>query len=328
MRVSTTFNIRSKPVVILVLFACLACITQKAQADIIAASTFDTDADGWTLLSVGHSWESTGGNPDGYIRYDDNKGGINSILAPEKFLGDWATMGVTNLVYEAKIFYKGSVYKIGTYGMLISGPGGSARWHGPPPDPSAGWLSLDAPAIESEWVIKSGSWDALLADVTELRIYMEYYNNWGPFEITGIDNVQLFGEPASMQVPVDIKPGSCPNPLNVSNKGVLPVAILGSEDFDVTTIDLDSLCLEGVGPVQIAFEDVATPFEGELCDCHICGPDGFLDLTLKFDTQEIVAALGPVIDTEMVAMQLEGLLADGTPIMGEDCVRILKKGQD
>ena len=34
-------------------------------------------------------------------------------------------------------------------------------------------------------------------------------------------------------VPIDIKPQSCPNPLNVNSKGVLPVAILGTDTFDV-----------------------------------------------------------------------------------------------
>ena len=31
----------------------------------------------------------------------------------------------------------------------------------------------------------------------------------------------------SMEITVDIKPGSCPNPLNLKSNGVLPVAILG-----------------------------------------------------------------------------------------------------
>ena len=40
-----------------------------------------------------------------------------------------------------------------------------------------------------------------------------------------------------IEVFVDIKPGSCPNPLNTGSKGVLPVAIAGTVDFDVTVID-------------------------------------------------------------------------------------------
>lgn len=47
---------------------------------------------------------------------------------------------------------------------------------------------------------------------------------------------------------IDIKPGSCPNPLNVKDKGALPVAVLRSKDFDVFNIDPASIRLEGVAP--------------------------------------------------------------------------------
>ena len=50
---------------------------------------------------------------------------------------------------------------------------------------------------------------------------------------------------AQVSVEVDIKPMSCPNSLNVKGGGVLPVAILGTDVFDVTTIDTTSLHLEG-----------------------------------------------------------------------------------
>ena len=47
----------------------------------------------------------------------------------------------------------------------------------------------------------------------------------------------------SILLPVDIKPGSCPNPINVKSKGVLPTEILGTEDFDVTMVDPASVRL-------------------------------------------------------------------------------------
>jgi len=100
-----------------------------------------------------------------------------------------------------------------------------------------------------------------------------------------------------IDVSVDIKPTSCPNPINFKSKGVLPVAILGTDEFDVTQIDPASVRLEGVAPLRWAIEDVATPFVGDIDDCYDCttaGQDGYDDLTLKFSTQEIVAALGDV----------------------------------
>jgi hypothetical protein len=115
----------------------------------------------------------------------------------------------------------------------------------------------------------------------------------------------------------------------------LPVAIVGTEDFDVTQVDPASVQLAGVVPLRYALEDVATPFEPftgkeDALDCTEEGPDGYLDLTLKFDTQEIVEAIGEVEDGEVIVLTLTGNLQEefgGTPIKGEDVVVILKKGK-
>ena len=135
---------------------------------------------------------------------------------------------------------------------------------------------------------------------------------------------------ACLQVPVDIHPQSCRNPLNVRSQGVMPAAILGTATFDVTQVDVTTVQLEGVPPLRSDLEDVATPFEPfigkkKATDCTTEGPDGFLDLTLKFDIQAVVAALGPVTDGEVRVLKLTAQLLDGTPIIGEDVVVILKK---
>jgi PKD repeat protein len=133
-------------------------------------------------------------------------------------------------------------------------------------------------------------------------------------------------ETCVIPVPVDIKPTSCPNPLNTKSNGVLPVAILGTEDFDVMSIDPATIRLEGVAPLRWAYEDVATPVDlVDRCDCTTLGPDGYVDLTLKFDTEAIVAALGTVYDGEIRSLDLTGATFDPTPIEGADCVRIIYK---
>ena len=134
--------------------------------------------------------------------------------------------------------------------------------------------------------------------------------------------------PPVEDVQLDIKPQSCPNPLNVKTKGVLPVAILGSQNLDVNDIDVSTVQLEGVSPLGSDIEDVSTPVANRLdeCDCTTEGADGFDDLTLKFDTQTIIAALGPVNDGDEIVLTLVGRLADGTPIIGQDCVIIKAKG--
>jgi hypothetical protein len=137
------------------------------------------------------------------------------------------------------------------------------------------------------------------------------------------------------KVAVDVKPGSCPNPVNFKSQGVLPIAILSTVDLDAATIDPVTIRLEGVVPLRSAFEDVGTPFEPltgkahcEL-DCLDDGPDGLLDLTLKFRTVDIVAALSDAADGECHVLMLTGNLKEefgSTPIEGEDVVLILNKG--
>jgi hypothetical protein len=188
----------------------------------------------------------------------------------------------------------------------------------------------------------------------------------GPDSYFGIRNI-CFTPTPKLEVPVDIKPTSCPNPLNTKSNGVTPVAILGTADFDVTQIDPATVTLAGVGPpLRWDWEDVATPFEPytgntDCLDCNTVGLDGYLDLTLKFDTQElldavrVLNAIGTVesfevseeeldalesgesdqvtttsgeslVDGDCLVIQLEGFLLNCTPIIGEDVVRILKKG--
>ncbi len=133
-------------------------------------------------------------------------------------------------------------------------------------------------------------------------------------------------------VAIDINPQSCPNLLNVKSKDVLSVTILGTMDFDVTEIDVASVRLEGVAPFRSAVEDVAFPFEPftgktEATDCTDLGPDGLPDLTLKFNKQAIVQALGVVADGDVRVLALTATLTDGTGIQGEDIVVIVKKGK-
>jgi hypothetical protein len=151
----------------------------------------------------------------------------------------------------------------------------------------------------------------------------------GQDESFAVDNVEItLNGVCTIQVSVDIKPGSCPNPLNVKSKGVFPVAILGSDDFDVFTIDPASIRLEDVAPIRSSYEDVATPVSNKMddCDCTTEGPDGYLDLVLKFETQEIVSALGAVYDGDVRLLTLTGEDFGGTPIEGTDCVVIIAKG--
>ncbi len=146
---------------------------------------------------------------------------------------------------------------------------------------------------------------------------------------------------ASTFFQVDIKPGNCPNSFNRNSNGVLPVAALGTAGFDATMIDVGSIVLyraDGVGG-EVAphegppgphstFEDVATPFEGETCDCHDLGGDGIVDLSLYFKTEDVVEALAldDLPAGALVELVVSGSLLDGTPFSGSDCIRLVPPG--
>ncbi len=140
---------------------------------------------------------------------------------------------------------------------------------------------------------------------------------------------------SEIPVYIDVKPGSCPNPVNTKKQGVLPVAVLGTADFDVETIDPETITIEGVSPIRYDYEDVGTPVDPVLGkksqnECTEASADGYLDLTLKFDTQAILDALEArlvreLTDHEALSLTLSGSTFDGVSIRGEDVVLILNK---
>jgi hypothetical protein len=104
----------------------------------------------------------------------------------------------------------------------------------------------------------------------------------------------------------------------LKRKGVLPVAIYGTDVFDTTTIDPTvQLTWNGGGsvdPLRWSWEDV--------------NEDGYPDLSLKFQTQEVIQKLGldNLYDGDVVILVLTGNLKpefSGTPIQGQDEVWII-----
>lgn len=124
-------------------------------------------------------------------------------------------------------------------------------------------------------------------------------------------------------VALDIKPTSCVNPVNTTSKGVTPAALLGSDSVDVRQIEASTLRLEGVPPLRYNYDDVSRPGPDVECGCSSEGPDGYLDMTLKFDTPTLIAALGPVTDREVRTVTLTGVFKDGSRFTATDCILII-----
>lgn len=194
-------NIKSTLVTLCALLFTLIIVSSSANAAVIASSSFDAGPDGWTTLSTDMTWQSSGGVLNtGYIRYNNNLGSNAIVHAPSKYLGDWASLGVNEITYQANIFQTGNFIRQSPYRVRISGPGGEAIWSGPAAEPNTLWKLLNVPVIESAWDISSGTWAAILGDVTDFSITMAYYTNTSPFEITGLDNVSLNAVPVPASV--------------------------------------------------------------------------------------------------------------------------------
>lgn len=116
-------------------------------------------------------------------------------------------------------------------------------------------------------------------------------------------------------VAVDIKPGSDTNPVNLKSNGMVTVAILGSGQFDVTTVNgatLEFHAPGGAAPAHnLAHSD---QFVGHLEDVNA---DGIADLVSHYRTQETGLSPG---DTEGC---VSGMTLGGMSIFGCDAVQIV-----
>jgi hypothetical protein len=106
-------------------------------------------------------------------------------------------------------------------------------------------------------------------------------------------------------VEIDIKPGSEPNAVNPTARGILPVAILGSDTFDVADVDTTTLAF---GPGE------AAPLHSSGGHAEDVNDDGYTDWVSHYRIEEVEVAAG---DTELC---LTGETLDGIPFEGCDTI--------
>ena len=111
--------------------------------------------------------------------------------------------------------------------------------------------------------------------------------------------------PPFLEPEISIEPGGSPNAINTQANGLIPVAILGSEVFDVDSIDPTTLAF---GPSGAAPAHMAGGHYGDV------NSDGWLDIVSHYATQETEIAPGDI------SACVIGELFDGTYFEGCDAI--------
>ncbi len=145
-----------------------------------------------------------------------------------------------------------------------------------------------------------------------------YGGGSGLFELRFISSVPiLLLNPAVPGLAIDIKPGGNPNNINLTSKGVVPVAVLTTDDFDANSID----------PITVEFAGASPPERWKLEDVD---EDGDLDMLFHFKTEDLVdldensteaTLTATLIDTTTSAMTGETTAGDVIQGTDEVCIK-------
>jgi len=141
-------------------------------------------------------------------------------------------------------------------------------------------------------------------DMKHMQVFYGLYG-YGATHTIFFNDITVNGCLYLYEVEIDIKPGSDPNSINLKSKGVIPVAVLTTDDFDSSNIDPATVIFSDAQPVRWVIEDV--------------DDDGDLDLLFHFKTQELNLTKSSTEAT------LTGWTYGGNPIEGTDTVNIVPK---
>lgn len=119
--------------------------------------------------------------------------------------------------------------------------------------------------------------------------------------------------PLPTPVAIDIKPGSDPNCFNINGHGIIPVAILGSEELIV-----DDIVVSSETPKFNGLKVRVRGNKGPTCSVEDSNGDGYLDLVCHFEDDPSQWIEG--VDGNA---KLSGKLVDGTLIEGTDSICIV-----
>ncbi|HJS28330.1 MAG TPA: hypothetical protein VJ768_01820, partial [Anaerolineales bacterium] len=103
------------------------------------------------------------------------------------------------------------------------------------------------------------------------------------------------------EVDIDILPGTFPNRIDPGDDGLIPVAILTTDEFDAALID----------PLSVKFGPGGAPDSDGIGQIEDIDSDGDLDLVLSFSTQETGIQCGET-SAALTGATFAGLMIEGS----------------
>jgi len=156
-------------------------------------SRFNHGDEGWTATGAQITYESSGGNPGGYLNIEDTGGDTFIVTAPSKFYGNlskfdggFISYDVISIVPTLPLTSVGSGF--GRIAILGGGSNATFDYAPNPPIPSnQSWTEYIAPMNAAAWNTTQENWEKILSNVTLMYIILEP-NNWST---VGFDNFEI-----------------------------------------------------------------------------------------------------------------------------------------
>jgi hypothetical protein len=175
------------------------------------------------------------------------------------------------------------------------------------------WVGqYSAPTVVATWSQYTVDWNSGAATTADVELICNTLVHTG--DDFALDDISF--EPLSLDVLVDIKPGSDPSAFNWDGHGKVPVAVLGSDVFDVYEINPATVTMNNAGVALRGKKDPTV-----MASYSDVNGDGYTDLVVQI--ADIDGAIFAVGDTTAT---IAGYLYDGTYFSGVGDIKLVPEG--
>jgi hypothetical protein len=183
---------RGKQVIALAVF--IAAIFSVTPAYSNLTSTFDSDAEGWTVTggATGFTYQSAGGNPGGYIKASDDTNAGWYFIAPSSWASNWSGYIGGSLQFDLLRTVDTGAMTVNN--VRIYSVSNFVAWDVSINPPLGDWThyAVNITSANFDRIVGTGAtFEGIMSNVTALYIQGEFAGAG----ITGLDNVQINAVP-------------------------------------------------------------------------------------------------------------------------------------